>query len=56
MVVEVTSSELEVVEYLAEYIEYWYATRRKQETIQAGELVAVNVLREQWVESHPPGL
>ena len=40
MVVEATSSE---------YIVYWYATRRKEETIQAGELVAVNFLREQWV-------
>ena len=44
---EVTSSELEFVGYLAEYMRYYCARRRNRETTIAGKLVAGNFFHGQ---------
>lgn len=51
---EATSSEVDVVEELVEYMAYCCATRGKREMTVIGNLVAVNFLHEQWVERPPP--
>ena len=51
---EVTASELEVVDELAEYVAYCCAVRGNRESTVVGKLVAVNFFHEQWMGKSLP--
>ena len=46
---ETTSSELELVDELAEYTTYCCAVRGNRESTVVGKMVAVNFFHEQWM-------